>query len=82
MINMNNKMLVIIYVPLLDEEYDIFIPINKKVGTIKKYFIENVDGLNNNDSHMLINEEDNKEIDNNVYIKNSGIKNGARLLLV
>ena len=34
---MNNKILITINVPLLSKSYDIFIPINKKVGTIRKY---------------------------------------------
>ena len=77
---MNNKMLVIVYVPFLDEEFDIFIPINKKVGTIKNIIISSI-GIDNT-NRVLINEEDNKEIENNVYVKNSSIKNGSRLILV
>ena len=57
---MNNKMLVIVYVPFLDEEFDIFIPINKKVGTIKNIIISSI-GIDNT-NRVLINEEDNKEI--------------------
>ena len=37
-----NKFLVLVYVPLLEEEYNIYIPINKKVGTIKKIIIDSV----------------------------------------
>ena len=33
---MNNKILIRLYIPLIEEEYDIFIPINKRVGTIKQ----------------------------------------------
>ena len=73
-------MLVIVYVPFLDEEFDIFIPINKKVGTIKNIIISSI-GIDNT-NRVLINEEDNKEIENNVYVKNSSIKNGSRLILV
>ena len=31
-----NKILIEIYIPLVEKKYDVFIPINKKVGTIKK----------------------------------------------
>lgn len=78
---MNNKILVVVYSPLVDEEFDMFIPINKKVGTIKNIIMKtlNVDLLEN---HILINQEDNKIVEENVYVQNSGIKNGARLMLI
>lgn len=79
---MNNKMLVVVYSPLIDEEYDIFIPINKKVGTVKKIIIDSINYFDDSTSHVLINKEDNKVIDENVYVKESGIKNGARLILI
>ena len=31
---MKNKILVIVYVPLIEKEFDIYIPIVKKVGTV------------------------------------------------
>ena len=75
-------MLVVVYSPLIDEEYDIFIPINKKVGTVKKIIIDSINYFDDSTSHVLINKEDNKVIDENVYVKESGIKNGARLILI
>ena len=33
---MNNKILIEIEIPSIEKKYDVFIPINKKVGTIKK----------------------------------------------
>ena len=32
---MNNKILIEVEIPLIEKKYDVFIPINKKVGTIK-----------------------------------------------
>ncbi len=78
---MNNKILVTIYIPLLDESYDIFIPVNKKVGTIKKAILESVKNLQNK-NYLLMNKEDCKVIDENVYVKNSGIQNGSKLILL
>lgn len=76
-----NKILVIVYIPLLDEVYDIFIPINKKVGTVKKTITDSVKNLVDKDYRLLI--EDNCKIaDDNVYVKNSGIKNGSKLVLL
>ena len=78
---MNNKILVTIYIPLLDESYDIFIPVNKKVGTVKKTILESVKNLQNKD-YLLMNKDDCKVIDENVYVKNSGIQNGSKLILL
>jgi len=79
---MNNKIFVVVYVPYINESFDLFIPINKKVGTIKNIIINTIDGFDKLISHVLINEEDNKEVEDNVYVKNSSIKNGARLILI
>ena len=79
---MNNKILVIVYSPLIDEEYDLFIPINKKVGTIKNLIINSISGFDMTTDHIFINQEDNKIVEDNVYVQNSGIKNGARLILI
>ena len=71
---MNNKILITVHVPLLDKKYDIFIPINKKIGTIKKYCIETINELSGNvieDINAL-----------NLYDKNSEIKNGTEFILI
>ena len=31
-----NKILVELYIPLIEKSYDLYIPINKKIGTVKK----------------------------------------------
>ena len=35
-----NKILICLYIPLIEKKYDLYIPINKKVGTIKKLIEE------------------------------------------
>ena len=82
-----NKLLVIVYVPLLDEHYDVFIPINKKIGTIKKIIIDSINEMSDNaiinpDKMRLFNKDDCRLYDNNIYVKNSSIKNGTILMLV
>lgn len=84
---MNNKVLVIVYVPLLDEHYDLFIPINKKIGTIKKYIISSINELSDNsllnvDNMNLYSKEDCKLYDSNIYVSNSNIVNGTILMLL
>lgn len=82
-----NKLLVTLYVPLLDEKYDIYIPINKKIGTIKKIVIDIVNelsgnSLTNTDKMKLYDKENCKPYDNNVYVKSSNIVNGSILMLI
>lgn len=82
-----NKLLVTIYVPLLGEKYDILIPINKKIGTVKKIIINTIDELSGNnlvnkENMKLYNKEDCKLYDNNIYVKSSNIVNGSILMLI
>lgn len=82
-----NKFLVLVYVPLLEEEYDIYIPINKKVGTIKKIIIDSVAELSELSQDKLNNLKLYDKVTSNLYnndilVKNSGIMNGTKLLLM
>ena len=82
-----NKILVLVYFPLLEQEYDIYIPINKKIGTIKKTIIKSIYELNegnikNPEKLKLCDKETTNTYDNNVIVKNSGIKNGSKLILM
>ena len=43
-----NKVLVCVYVPLIEQEFDIFIPINRKIGLIKKIIVNSIIELTNN----------------------------------
>ncbi len=50
-----NKFLVLVYVPLLEEEYNIYIPINKKIGTVKKIIINSIAELSEIPENKIIN---------------------------
>jgi hypothetical protein len=83
----NNKVLVLVYVPFLEEEYDILLPINKKIGTVKKIIIDTIfelSGLENgrSDNFGLYNKENGQNYDNNLTVKDSNIINGTKLLLM
>lgn len=82
-----NKLLVLVYVPRLEQEYDILIPINKKVGTIKQIIINSIyelsDGsLEQKGSFQLVDKETGRKYENDVYVKDSGILNGTKLILL
>ncbi len=84
---MKNKILIGLYVPLIEKNYDIYIPINKKIGTIKR-LIEN--GLIElTDNSYVIKEDTNfysKETgqiyDVNKSVRETDLKNGSRIILI
>lgn len=83
---MKNKILVIVYVPLIELEFNIYIPLVKKVGTIKNLIIkiveESSDGTFINDGcKSLYDKLTGEQIDDNQFVKNSNIKNGTKLVL-
>ena len=84
---MNNKILITVNVPLLSKSYDLFIPINKKVGTIRKYCIDVINELSDNslvniDKLNLYDKDGCIVYDLNVYVKGSVIVNGTEFILI
>lgn len=84
---MNNKILITIDVPLLSRKFDILVPINKKVGTIKKYCIDIINEFSNNslfdiEKLNLYDKDGCILYDLNSYIKDSGIVNGTEFILI
>lgn len=84
---MNNKILVEIEVPLIEKSYDLYIPINKKIGTIKKLLEEAL--LELTDNAYIIKQETNfysKETgqiyDVNKNVRETDLKNGSRIILI
>lgn len=83
---MNNKLLISVEIPAIEKKYDLFIPINKKVGTIKKYIVSSIidlsNGLLKNKQYFFVDIDTGINYQNDVYVKDSGIKNGARIMIV
>lgn len=81
-----NKLLVSIEVPSIERNFDLFIPINKKMGTIKKYVIKSIHELSGGifieRTYSFFDIDTGVKYGNNVYVKDSGIKNGARIIIV
>lgn len=82
---MKNKILVMVYVPMIEEEYDVYIPTIKKVGTIKNLIIkmveENNDAFVDDGCKYLYDKMTGEKIDEQQFIKYSVIKNGSKLVL-
>ena len=81
-----NKLLISIEVPSIEQNFDLFIPINKKMGTIKKYVIKSIHelsgGILKEKMYLFFDIDTGTKYLNNVYVKDSGIKNGARIMMV
>ncbi len=82
-----NKILVIVLVPLLESEYEVYIPINKKICTIKELIIKAIVELSDNELtdtwNLKLYDNDTGDIlPNDIYVKNSNLVNGTKLVLI
>lgn len=83
---MKNKILVVVTVPMIEKEFDMYIPVVKKIGTIKNLMIKIVEEQSENafidDGNKSLYEKNTGEkLNENEYVKNSNIKNGTKLIL-
>lgn len=82
-----NKILIELDIPLIERSYDLYIPINKKIGTIKKLIEESLVELT--DKAYIIKQNTNfysKETgqiyDVNKTVRDTDLKNGSRIILI
>lgn len=84
---MNEKILICVYVPLIGQKYNIFIPINRKIGTLKAYIEKTVNELSDgnlklSENLFLRNKITNVVYDFDLYVKDTDIRNGTKLILL
>ena len=84
---MKNEILVKLYVPKLDEQYDIWIPVNKKVYTIIELLIKAINELTKgyylpDKMPYLYNKETAKVYDINLRVIETDIRNGSELIMI
>ncbi len=85
---MLNKYLITVIVPIIELEFDIYIPNNKMVGTIKTHILNAIKEESNNAFNKNINDirivdrDTGKEYDNNILVKDSTIKNGSKIVVI
>ena len=84
---MSNKILIELEIPLIEVKYDMFIPINKKIGTIKalieRSLIELTDSayIPRTDTN-LYSKETGDIYDVNKTVRDTDLKNGSRIILI
>lgn len=78
-----NKILVNIYILCLSKNYEIFVPINEKVGNISK-LLSNIliDSIDYTKSNVLMNVNSGKCYKNNELVRDTDISNSTRLVLL
>ena len=78
----DNKLLINLYVLSLDKKFEIFVPVNDKVGNISKLLSKSFFGLLSNKNYVILNLYNGKVYNNNDIIKNTDIQNGTKLILI
>ena len=83
---MNNKILIKLIVPELETEYDVYIPITKRIGNIIKLLIKAITDMGyeyDNDSKIaLYNRITGEKYKSNELIIDTSIRNGTELVLL
>ena len=82
-----NKILIEIEIPLIEKKYDLFIPVNKKVGTIKNLIEKTLLELTDNayimrDDTNLYSKITGEIYDVNQTIRDTDLKNGSKIILL
>lgn len=83
-----NKYLVNVIVPMLGTDIDLYIPNNRKIGTVKKIILDVINTSYSNfftksfDDVRLIDRQYGFEYDNDMYIRDSKIKNGTKIVVI
>lgn len=82
-----NKILIELEIPTIEKKFDLFIPINKKIGTIKSLIETAL--VESNDIDYVIKEDANlfSKDTGNIYdvnntVRDTDLKNGSRIILL
>ena len=84
---MNNKLLVTVIVPLLEEKYEVFIPIGKRVSEIIKLLEKALKEMTNGyypnkEDSVIIDAESGSVFDVNITVKETKMINGSKIILL
>jgi len=82
-----NKVFIKLYVPLIEQNYEMFLPINKPICDIIKLLVKAIDELVDTDYALtnetgLYNKETGEKYNSDSKIIDTDIKNGIELILI
>ena len=84
---MNNKVLVDVIVPLLEEKYQLYIPINKRISIVIRLIEKALNEMTNGyypikEGSVIIDVESGNVFDINITVKESKMINGSQIILL
>lgn len=84
---MKNKVIVKVLVPFLDETFDVFLPVNKKIGKFIDLFVQYLksyssDVFEYNEKLALYNRNTGEIYNPDTIVKNTNIRNGTELIIL
>lgn len=84
---MSNKIIIKVYVPALNDCYDVFIPINITIKNLTKLIIDSIVEISNsefrpNDKIRLYFKDNGEVIDNSKLIKETNLRNCSKVILI
>lgn len=82
-----NKVLIKLYVPMLDESFDVFIPVNELMWKVDKLAVKAINDLSDGSlpldkNYIFINGQTGQIYNSNDVIINTDIRNSTRLILM
>ena len=78
-----NKILVNIYILSLSQNYEMFVPVNEKVGNLANLLNSiMMDSIDPSKTIMIINADSGKCYKNNDLVRETDITNGTKLVLI
>jgi len=86
-VHINNKVLIKLIVPEIDASYDVYLPVNKKMGNIIILLNKTVSELSNNEfpistANVLYNSKTGEQYMSDVLLINTDIRNYTNLILL
>ena len=81
----NNKILIQLYLPLSEDEYDIFIPINKRIGTVKQLIEKKLSEISNyqiREDSNLYSKDTGNIYETQLLVKDTDLKNASKVVLL
>ena len=79
----DNKVLVSLYILSLGETFELFVPVNEKVGNITKLLNTTLfDSIDFERNNTILNIETGEVYKNNDVVRNTSINNATKLMLI
>ena len=82
-----NKVLVKLCVPIFEEQYDVWIPLNRKIYRVTELLVKAVNDFSggyfeSNKTPTLFDKNTGEQYNINETVKDAGIKNGTEIILL